>query len=84
MGSSREFGVKKYIAFGLYQKNELGGHQEAMEPGEAKSVYLASDVDARIKELQAALKLTHDTLIEAAKIAGMSSPPSLPDNWLSP
>jgi hypothetical protein len=36
--------MKKYIAFGLYQKNEQGAYQEAMEPGEAKEVYREQDV----------------------------------------
>lgn len=44
--------MEKYIAFGLYRKNEHGGHQEAMEPGEAKPVYLAKDVDALLHELR--------------------------------
>lgn len=43
--------MEKYIAFGLYHKNEHGGHQEAMEPGIAKPVYLAKDVAALAKRL---------------------------------
>jgi hypothetical protein len=45
--------MEKYIAFGLYRKNELGGHQEALDvtPGVAKDVYMASDVDALLQKL---------------------------------
>jgi hypothetical protein len=61
--------MKTYIAFGLYRKNELGGHQEAIGPGDpkagvAKDVYLASDVDGRIAALEKALRLclsAHDS-----------------------
>lgn len=49
--------MEKYIAFGLYQKNELGGHQEAIGPndpkaGEAKAVYLADDVHSLLTMLR--------------------------------
>jgi hypothetical protein len=50
--------MNKYIAFGLYQQNEKGGHQEAMGPGDpkpgvAKHVYLAADVDALLASIPA-------------------------------
>lgn len=52
--------MEKYIAFGLYRKNEHGGHQEAMEPGEAKQVYLAADVDKLRELLSRAVELFQD------------------------
>jgi hypothetical protein len=58
LGVSEDAGMNKYIAFGLYQQNEKGGHQEAMGPGDpkpgvAKHVYLAADVDALIASIPA-------------------------------
>lgn len=49
--------MKKYIAFGLYQTNEKGGHQEAMgpddpKPGAAKHVYLADEVEVVLAQIR--------------------------------
>lgn len=37
--------MEKYIAFGLYAKNEHGAFQPAGEPSLQQDVYLAADVD---------------------------------------
>lgn len=67
--------MDKYIAFGLYRKNEQGGHQEISKPREGEHVYLASDVDALLKALREIVEdhaASHDgtvrlSLIEAAR-----------------
>ena len=42
--------MQKYIAFGLYRKNEAGGHQEVKSgPREGSEVYLAEDVQATLR-----------------------------------
>lgn len=46
--------MEKYIAFGLYRKNPLGGHQEISKRREGEHVYLASDVEALLKKLSGA------------------------------
>jgi hypothetical protein len=54
--------MKKYIAFGLYEQNEKGGHQEAMgpndpKPGVAKHVYLADDVEKMLDRMNKTIAL---------------------------
>jgi hypothetical protein len=45
--------MEKFVAFGLYRKNELGGHQPAqLPPKQGSEVYLAADVDALLPLLQ--------------------------------
>jgi hypothetical protein len=67
--------MEKFIAFGLYRKNEHGAHQEAMEPGEAKPVYLVKDVDARVAELEKQLREANHRISSAvaALCAGSTS-----------
>jgi hypothetical protein len=48
--------MHKYIAFNLYSKNAYGANQEAIEPGEAKQVYLAADVHALLERVRDAIK----------------------------
>lgn len=49
--------MQKHIAFALYKRNEQGAHQPTIERAAADGVevYLASEVDARIKTLTAGL-----------------------------
>ena len=42
--------MEKYIAFGLYQKNEQGAFQPAGKPSLQQDVYLASDVQAALSK----------------------------------
>ena len=44
--------MQKYIAFGLYRKNEAGGHQEVSAPRQGAHVYLAEDVDRAVAGLK--------------------------------
>lgn len=46
--------MNKYIAFDLYRQNDQGGHQ--IDVHGRRDVYLASDVDQRTAELEAALR----------------------------
>jgi hypothetical protein len=48
--------MQKYIAFGLYNRNEHGAYQESMEPGEPKPVYLAADVHALLTRVRDAIQ----------------------------
>lgn len=48
--------MQKYIAFNLYQRNDLGGCQPTAPLTEARDVYLASEVDARLSELEKVLR----------------------------
>lgn len=41
--------MKKYIAFELYQKNDLGGHQLDGDRS-SKTVYLGTDVERQLNE----------------------------------
>lgn len=44
--------MERYIAFGLYQKNDQGGHQLAIDGGiHGEAVYLAAQVDALLKKI---------------------------------
>jgi hypothetical protein len=47
--------MEKYIAFGLYRKNEQGAFQPAGAPSLQQDVYLASDVDKLIQAARATL-----------------------------
>lgn len=57
--------MDKYIAFNLYSRNEQGGHQPVVRSDDAKDVYLAADVEARIAELE---KAARDARLEWAMV----------------
>jgi hypothetical protein len=49
--------MEKFVAFGLYRKNELGGHQPAqLPPPQGSEVYLASDVETLIELVREVIK----------------------------
>lgn len=54
--------MEKYIAFGLYRKNEHGGHTEISKPREGEHVYLAADVQRAHGILRNVLKMLDEGL----------------------
>lgn len=56
--------MHKYIAFNIYRRNELGGCEAA--PGtsltDSNEVYLATDVDALLREIRAEVSQGWDSL----------------------
>jgi hypothetical protein len=56
--------MEKLIAFNVYVRTPSGSYHTAVVGDEAKDVYLASEVDARIDELENALRSVVDAYYE--------------------